>query len=125
MFNNLTKEIVYYSLIPVVILAIIALVLLFIKKKNNDKYKFNYLIKVILMLIDGMVLSLLVGYSIWATERYIRNGTVSSNIIYVIIFVVLIAILVFLLFITCNKLYKSFNYRDDYINDFENEKETS
>ena len=123
MFDNLTKEIIYYSLIPVFILALIALILLFMKKKDKNKYKFNYMIKTILMIIDSMVLSLLVGYSVWATERYIRNGTLSANILYVILFIVLIGALAFLLFITCYKLYKSFNYRDEYVDEPEEEKE--
>ena len=109
MFDNLTKEIIYYSLIPVIILALICLVLLFARKKNDNYYKYNYLIKIILMLIDGMVLSLIVGYAVWAVERFIRNGTFFSNIIYVIIFILLILALTVLLILTCRKLYKNLN----------------
>ena len=109
MFDNLTREVIYYSLIPVVVLALIDLLLVLIKKKDKDKYKFNYIIKIILMIIDSVVLSLLIGYSVWATIRFIQNGTISSNIIYVIIFVILIIALLLLLIITCKKLYNSFD----------------
>ena len=119
MFNNLTKEIIYYSLIPVAVLALICLILLIIRKKENNSYKFNYVIKILLMLIDSIVLSLIIGYSIWATARFIRNGTLSSNIIYVIIFIILIFALAILLLFTCMKLYN--NLSSNYIE----EKETS
>lgn len=109
MFDNLTKEIIYYSLIPVAILAIFAFILLFIKKKSDSYYKYNYIIKTILLLIDGIVLSLLIGYSVWATMRFINNNTLSNNIIYVILFAVLIVALILLLITTCVKLYKSFS----------------
>lgn len=121
MFDNLTKEIIYYSFIPVILLAIIGLVLLVVKKKEDNKYKYNYVIKIILMLIDGLVLSLLIGYAVWATERFIRNGTVSSNVIYILLFVVLIIALIVLLVLTCTKLYHNLNNNDNYLD----EKETS
>ena len=121
MFDNLTKEIIYYSLIPVAILALVCLILLFVKKKSDNSYKYNYLIKIFLMLIDSMVLSLIIGYAIWVTERFIRNGTLSSNIIYVIIFIVLIVSLIVLLIITCTKLYRDLNTSND---DYLEEKET-
>ena len=109
MFDNLTKEIIYYSLIPVAILAFVALILLVIRKRSDSYYKYNYVIKTILLLIDGLVLSLLIGYSVWATMRFINNNTLSANLLYVIIFVVLNIALATLLIITCVKLYKSFN----------------
>ena len=121
MFDNLTKEIIYYSLIPVVVLFMIALILLIIKKKENNSYKFNYLIKIILMIVDRAVLAWIIGYSTWATGRFIKMGTLSSNIIYVLIFVVLIIALTVLLAITCMKLYNNLNNRNIYEYD---EKET-
>lgn len=114
MFDNLTKEIIYYSLIPVIILALTGLVLILMKKKNENKHQFGYVIKVILMLIDSMVLSLLVGYSVWATARFIRNGTLFSNIVYVIIFMLLIAALIVLLVITCKRIYTSFKNKETF-----------
>ena len=119
MFSNLTKEIIYYSLIPVAILTLICLVLLIIRKKENNAFKYNYIIKILLMLIDGIVLSLIIGYSVWATARFIRNGTLSANIIYVIIFVVLIFALAILLLFTCMKLYNNLS------NKYLEEKETN
>ena len=120
MFDNLTKEIIYYSLIPVAILSLICLILLFIKKRSDNSYKYNYLIKILLMLIDSMVLSLIIGYAVWVTGRFIRNGTFATNIIYVIIFLVLIIALTILLIVTCTKLYQNLgNSNDDYLEEKE------
>ena len=110
MFDNLTKEIIFYSLIPVVILALIGLVLVVVKKKDEKKYKYDYLIKIILLLINGLVLPLLIGYSVWATKRFITNNTLGLNIGYVIIFTILIIALAVLLTLTTYKLYRSFSY---------------
>ena len=114
MFNNLTKEIIYYSLIPVMVLVLINLILIIINKRDDNSYKFNYLIKINLMIIDGMVLSLLIGYSVWITLRFIRNGTLVSNMLYVLLFVILIVALVILLLFTCNRLYTNLNGEDEY-----------
>ncbi len=113
MFDNLTKEIIYYSLIPVAVIVFICLILLLLKKRSENAYKYNYVTKILLMLVDSMVLSLITGYAIWATLRFIRKGTLSANILYFIIFIVLIISLIILLIVTCMKLYKDINYKED------------
>ena len=110
MFDNLTMEIFYYSLIPVVILALITLfILLFSRKKEDKRYKYSYIIKVLMIIMISLVLPLITGYTIWFILRYLAKGTLLSNIGYVIILVLLIIALIILLVIVCRKLYKSIN----------------
>ena len=113
MFDNLTKEIIYYSLIPATVLALITLLFLIIKKKKKLYYKYNYIIKTLILLIDGIVLSIIIGYSVWATARFINNNSLSSNVIYVLIFLLLIISLISIFIVTCYKLYMSFNISYD------------
>ena len=108
MFNNLTKEIFIYSLIPALIIALISLLLIFIsKKKGENIYKYNYIIKVFIIIIVGLVFPLITGYSIWVYERMSNLNTVSSNILYLILLAFLIISLLVLLIVTCVKLFQS------------------
>jgi hypothetical protein len=107
MFENLTKEIFYYSVIPAAIIALIVLILLFVGKKNeNIYYKYNYVIKTSLLLIIGLVLPLIVGYTVWVLERFIKYNLLLSNLFYVILLIVLIVSLIVLLVMICNKQLK-------------------
>ncbi len=91
MLDNLNKEIIFYSIVPVVIVALIIVVLLiFGKKKNNNYFEYNYSIKVLLAILITLVLSVMTGYSIWLYERVINMGTVSQNILYMILLAVLV-----------------------------------
>lgn len=116
MFNNLTKDILYYSLTPFIITAIIVLILMIIgKKKDNNYYKYDYSIKVLLFIIIAIVLPLIIGYTAWVYERFISRGLVSSNIGYMILLGVLIISLIILLIITFIKLSKNIlKPSDDY-----------
>ena len=108
MLDNLTKEIFYYSVIPVAVIAIIVLILLLIgKKKENDYYKYNYSIKIMLIIIIGLVLPLITGYTIWIYERFTDKKMLNSNILYMLMLVILIVSLISLLIIVCTKLLKS------------------
>ena len=112
MFNNfeLPKEIFYYSIIPVGIIALIILVLLLIgKKKYDNYYKYNYFMKTLMLVIIGLVLPLIVGYTIWILERFINKSIISSNILYILLLIALIVLLVVLLIVICRKLIKSIN----------------
>jgi len=110
MFDNLTKEIFYYSLIPAGVIAIIVLLLLFVsKKKENVYYKYNYYIKIALLIIIGLVLPLITGYTIWVLERFINKNILSSNMLYIVLLVALIISLIVLLSVICNKLIKGIN----------------
>ena len=109
MFNNLTKDIIFYSLIPFVIVAIVVFALIIVgKKKSNNYYKYDYAIKVLLFVIITLVLPLISGYTIWVFERFINRGLVSSNIMYMVLLVILIISLIVLLFTAFIKLTKSY-----------------
>ena len=45
MFSNLSKEIINYSMIPVIVIVLIDLILLVVmkKKKEDEKFRFSYL----------------------------------------------------------------------------------
>ena len=118
MFDNLTKEIFYYSLIPAGVIAIIVLILLFISKKNeNVYYKYNYYIKTALLIIIGLVLPLIIGYTIWVFERFINKNLVSSNLIYMILLVALIISLIVFLIVICHKLIKGINKSNEVVSE--------
>ncbi len=113
MLNNISKEIFYYSVIPVVIIAFIILLLLIIgKKKNDNYYKYNYTIKVLLSLLIGCILSIMTGYTIWVYERLKDMGTISQNILYLALLVVLVFFLFLSLIILVVKLYRSFKEKE-------------
>ena len=93
MFDNLTKEIIYLSLIPVVIILLIDLIAFLFKKKKDDNFKFNYFIKVSLIIANAIVLPLIGGYTIWVILSYIKRGILLKNIWYVALIVFLWMIL--------------------------------
>ena len=110
MLDNLNNEIILYSVIPVAIVALIIVVLLlFGKKKKNNLYEYNYPIKVLLAILITLVLSIMIGYSIWFYERVFNLGTVSQNILYLILLAVLVVSLFLSLIIMFVKLYKDLN----------------
>lgn len=108
MFNNLPIEVFYFSLIPAVMIALVALfIFIFLRKKENIQYKYNYIMKVLLIIMISFVLPVIVGYSVWRILRYISLGILLSKIVYVIILCILIIALIILLIIICRELYKS------------------
>ena len=114
MFDNLTKEIFIYSLIPAFVIALICIILIVVsKKKGENAYKFNYVIKVLILLIVGLVLPLITGYSIWVYERMVAKNILASNIFYLLLLIALIIALIALLIAACYKLFQSFNNREE------------
>lgn len=114
MFDNLTKEIFIYSAIPAGILALIVLILLLVgKKKDNNIFKYNYFIKILLILIIGLVLPLITGYTIWVFERFSNQNTLSSNWFYLVLLILLIIALIGLLITICKKLINGIKNSND------------
>ena len=110
MFDNLSMEIIYYSVIPVLVIALIALfALIYSKKKDKNQYKYSYIVKISSIIMISLVLPLIIGYTIWLTGRYINRGTLSSNLGFIIILAILSILLIILLVILCRRLYKSLN----------------
>lgn len=119
MFSNLTKEILYYSVAPVGVVAIIIILLLIVgKKKNDDYFKFNYAIKVLLSILIGLIFSIMTGYTIWVYERVKALETVSNNIAYLALLIVIVLALFLSLIIITYKLSKSF--KDEKQKEFQN-----
>ena len=105
MFDNLTAEIFYYSVIPVLIITlVIALLFIFSKKDEKGLFKLSYVIKILLIAIIALVLPLINGYTTWITERYVNKGTLLANVGYIAILGVLTTALIALLSIVCLKL---------------------
>ncbi len=106
MFDNLTTEMFYYSVIPVVVIALITLFVLIFAMKKENNYKYSYLIKIFLIIMDSLVLPLILGYTIWLIVRYLNKGILLSNIALIIIFILLIVALITLMVIIFRRLYK-------------------
>ena len=107
MLDNLTREIVLYSLVPVVIIVIIDFIAYFVmrKKEENERFSFNYFIKVSLIIAISFVISLIGGYDIWLIGNYIRRGILSNNIWYVALIVFLwVALLTLLIWLYLKSL---------------------
>ena len=112
MFDNLTREILYYSVIPFVIIAIITLFLLLKGKKEENRYKYNYFIKMLLYIIIALVLPLITGYSFWVYKYYVDEKV---TLFYMIVLGLLIVSLVTILIIITRKIYKSFKEEPEQI----------
>ena len=112
MLENISKEIFYYSFIPVFLLAIIVIILLIIGRKKKDSYKYNYIVKVSLFLLISFILPLMIGYTIWVFERVINLDILSSNILYLIVLVIIDAGLLSSLIIMAIKLYQGYKEKE-------------
>ena len=114
MFDNLTKEIFYYSLIPVAIIALIIIILIIVgKKKSDNYYKYNYSIKVLLSILLSFIVSIMIGYTVWVYQRVINLGIVQGNILYMIVLAVITVALFLSLIILSAKLYQGIDRDKD------------
>lgn len=114
MFSNLTKEIILYSMIPVIVIVLIDLLLLLLKKKKTEvqKFKFNYLIEVSLILAVSLVLPLITGYTIWVIESFWKRNILFNNYLYVLLIIFLSLCLLTLIIWTYLKLLRLTSYDD-------------
>ena len=113
MLENISKEIFYYSFIPVFVITILILILLLVgKKKNNNYFKYNYFIKVLLAILIGFVLSIMTGYTIWVFLRVINLEILKENILYLLVLSIIVISLLSTLIIMVYKLYKSYDEKE-------------
>lgn len=98
MFNNLPMEIIWLSVIPVIIIVLIDLIAFILMRKKDKSFRFNYLIKVSLLMACSFVLPLIGGYTIWVILKYIKENVLHNNILYVALLIFL-WICLFILFI--------------------------
>lgn len=110
MFNNLTKEIITLAVIPVIVIIIIDLIFVLMFRKKNESFRYNYLIKVSLIIAIAIVLPLITGYTIWVIESFANRGIIAGNIWYIglIIFLTL-CLLVLLIWIYLKSIHKLIN----------------
>ena len=113
MFENLTKEIILLSLIPVVVIALIDIVAFFIMKKKYRNYRFNYFFKISAIIAISFVLPLIAGYTVWVIKSFSEKGIIGNNIWYILL---IIFLWIFLLIILINL------YRKTLLNANEDEK---
>ncbi len=100
MFDNLTKEIIYLSVIPVILIILVDIIVFIMKRRKEDHFKFNYFIKVSLIIAIAIVLPLIGGYDIWLILSYLERGILENNIGYVALIIFLwIALLILLIWI--------------------------
>ena len=97
MFENLTKEIILLSLVPVVIIGIANLVAFFVIKRKYRNYRFNYFFKLSSIIAMSFVLPLIAGYTVWVFKIFSQKGIIGSNIPYLILIVFLWVFLFLLL----------------------------
>ena len=118
MFSNLTREIILYSMIPVIVIVLIDLLLLVVmkKKEDYDKFKFNYLIEFSLILANAFVLPLITGYTIWVIESFWKRGIFFNNFAYIVLIIFLSLCLLTLIIWTYLKLLR-LTGNDDIKND--------
>ena len=93
MFNNLTEEIIYLSMVPVIVIVLIDVIAFIIMRKKDKSFRFNYLIKISLLIADAFVLPLIGGYTIWIISRYADEGTVVNNFLYIALLIFLWVVL--------------------------------
>ena len=90
MFSNLPKEIIYYSMIPVIIIVLIDVILYFIyKNKKDDKFVFNYSIKLSMIIAIAFVLPLITGYTWWIIESFWSKEIFFDNFAYICLIIFL------------------------------------
>lgn len=106
MFDNLTREILYYSVIPFVIIAIIILILLLKGKKESNLYKYDYFIKILLFAVIALLLPLVIGYTGWVYSYYVAEKV---TLFYMIVLLLLIISLIVILIVIIRKLLGGIN----------------
>lgn len=123
MFNNIPKEIIWLSMFPVVLILLIDLISLLIMRKKDKNFKFNYLIKISLLIANAFVLPLIGGYTIWIILKFINDGTLANNILYTALLIFLWIILLVLFIWVYMKARRELNEDEqekEYVNDSEN-----
>ena len=114
MLENISKEIFFYSVVPVAIISLIIIILLIIdKKKSNNYYKFDYVIKILIAILIGFVLSIMTGYTVWVIKRLIDLETISDNILNIALLGVIDISLLSSLIIMFIKVYKSVDSNEE------------
>ena len=100
MFRNLPKEIIFYSMIPFILIVLFDIILFFtIRKKEIDNetkeedikknFNYHYLMKLSMMIGIGFVLPLICGYTWWVIESFLRREIFFDNFAYIVLIIFL------------------------------------
>lgn len=89
MFKNLPTEVLLFSMLPVIIIIFADLIAFLVTLKKEKGFQFNYFIKISLLVANAFVLPLIGGYTIWIFTKYIDEGILLDNILYVSLLVFL------------------------------------
>ncbi len=89
-FNNIPKEVILYSVIPVLVIVLLDISLFFVtKNKKDDNFAYNYLIKLSMILAIAFVLPLICGYTWWVIEIFWAKELFFDNFAYIILIIFL------------------------------------
>ncbi len=112
MFDNLTREIIFLSVVPVAVILLADLIaFIVLRKKEKQKFRFNYFIKISIILAIGFVLPLIIGYTIWVIVSFSTKKILYDNILYVTLLIFLsLCLFVLLIWIYL----KSIKYMDSH-----------
>ena len=122
MFDNLPNEVIYFSMIPVVLIVLVDLIALLVMLKKEKGFRFNYFIKISLLVANAFVLPLIGGYAIWVITKFNREGTLTNNLLYVSLLIFLWLALFVLLIWVYMKTRKELN-EDGQLEDMEENEE--
>lgn len=100
MFKNLPKEIIFYSMIPFILIVLFDIILFFVihKKENENETKeedikknfnYHYLMKLSMMIGIAFVLPLICGYTWWVIESFLRREIFFDNFAYIVLIIFL------------------------------------
>ncbi len=100
MFKNLPKEIIFYSMIPFILIVLLDVILFFtIHKKEKDNetreedikknFNYHYLMKLSMMVAIAFVLPLICGYTWWVIESFLRREIFFDNFAYIVLIIFL------------------------------------
>lgn len=105
MFNNLTREIISLAVIPVIVILIVDLFFVLIFRNKDESFRYNYFIKISLILAIAIVLPLITGYTIWIITSFLERNIFSSNLWYIGLLIFLtICLLVLLIWVYLKSL---------------------
>lgn len=90
MLNGIIKEIIMYSIIPVIIIFLFDLVLLITLEKKNSKTNINYGLLAGIIIFISIILSLITGFIIWSIKFFWIKGQLFNNVTSIMLIVFLI-----------------------------------
>ena len=99
MVSFLTKEIIYYSLIPAFLAFVMIMIAYFanLKKKKQASLFWNYFVKSMVIVMICATLPLIMGFTFWIIERFSSNNTILEHMMYIILIIFLVLVLMALL----------------------------